>query len=138
MLRLCEPDVMNHRSALVAAGVFGATGVAVGAFGAHALRAVLAERGMTNAWETAVRYHLLHAVTLLAIAVWMGQSAPGSTRVIAWAARSWILGIVLFSGSLYGLALGGPRWLGPITPLGGVCLMAGWILLIAAALSERD
>ena len=138
MLGLCEPDVMNYRSALFAAGVFGATGVAVGAFGAHALRAVLAERGMTNAWETAVRYHLLHAVTLFVIAVWLRQTAPASTRTMAWAARSWILGIMLFSGSLYGLALGGPRWLGPITPLGGVCLMVGWVLLIAASFSKRD
>ncbi|MEO6004170.1 MAG: DUF423 domain-containing protein [Opitutus sp.] len=129
---------MNDRTALCAAGLFGATGVALGAFGAHALSAVLAERGMTNAWETAVRYHLLHAVTLFVLALWFRQTPPRATTAMAWAARSWILGILLFSGSLYGLALGGPRWLGPITPLGGICLMAGWLLLVAAALSKRD
>ena len=124
---------MNHRTTLLAAGVLGATGVATGAFGAHALRDVLAERGMTIAWETAVRYHLLHAVALLALA----GVAARAPRAAMWAARLWIAGTILFSGSLYGLALGGPRWLGPITPLGGMALLGGWVAVMAAALAKE-
>jgi len=129
---------MNYRTILRAAGFLGATGVALGAFGAHALRDVLVERGMSNTWETAVRYHLLHAVGLLSIAVWVRQSTADENAAMAWVSRTWIAGTLLFSGSLYGLALGGPRWLGPITPLGGICLIAGWIvLIIAASISPR-
>jgi len=78
-----------------------------------------------------VRYHLLHAVALL-VAVWVKQSPDDNSAAMAWIARTWIAGTVLFSGSLYGLALGGPRWLGPVTPLGGFCLIAGWIIVIFA------
>ncbi|MEO7597466.1 MAG: DUF423 domain-containing protein [Opitutus sp.] len=128
---------MNSRSTLAAAGLFGAIGVGLGAFGAHALRDVLLERGMSNAWETAVRYHLLHAVALLPIAVWMRQDETTVSRPMAWVATTWVVGIVIFSGSLYGLALGGPRWLGPITPLGGIFFVVGWALLIVEALGNR-
>jgi len=123
---------MNYRTVLRAAGILGTTGVALGAFGAHKLQTVLTERGMTGVWETAVRYHLLHAVALLFVAVWVKQSPDDKSAVMAWIARTWIAGTVLFSGSLYGLALGGPRWLGPVTPLGGICLIAGWIIVIFA------
>ena len=126
------------RVPLLAAGIFGLTGVALGAFGAHGLSATLAERGMTHAWETASRYHLLHALALLGVAVWPRTRAGGAGRRLAWAARCWSAGIVLFSGSLYGLALGGPRWLGPVTPLGGVVLMIGWVLVIAAAFASEE
>lgn len=123
---------MNHRTILRTAGILGTTGVGLGAFGAHKLQTVLAERGMTGVWETAVRYHLLHAVALLFVAVWVKQSLNEKSAAMAWIARTWIAGTVLFSGSLYGLALGGPRWLGPVTPLGGICLIAGWIIVIFA------
>jgi uncharacterized membrane protein YgdD (TMEM256/DUF423 family) len=128
----------RHRFPLLAAGIFGATGVALGALGAHALDAFLAERGMAHAWETAARYQLFHAVALLGSAAWLRTaSGAGATR-IQWAARCWSAGIVLFSGSLYGLAAGGPRWLGPITPLGGVALMAGWLCIVAAAFAKEE
>jgi uncharacterized membrane protein YgdD (TMEM256/DUF423 family) len=123
---------------LLAAGVLGLTGVAIGAFGAHALKATLVERGMMQAWETGSRYHLFHAVALIGVATWTrASSGSNDARVMFWAARLWCLGIVLFSGSLYWLALGGPRWLGPVTPFGGVALMAGWLLLAVAAFSKR-
>jgi uncharacterized membrane protein YgdD (TMEM256/DUF423 family) len=130
---------MNHRTTLLAAGLFGATGVAIGAFGAHGLHAFLLERGMSNAWETGVRYHLLHAVALLAVALWLRHTGPGSVHTCArWTARCWTVGVLLFSGSLYGIALGGPRWLGPVTPVGGLALLAGWFCLIAAALVKEE
>ena len=119
---------------LLAAGLFGLTGVALGAFGAHALKVTLMERGTLQAWDTASRYHLLHAGTLLGLAAWV-RAAPGhvAAPLLFWAARAWTLGIILFCGSLYWLALGGPRWLGPVTPFGGIGLMAGWLLVALAA-----
>lgn len=125
---------MNHRTTLLAAGLLGATGVGFGAFGAHALREFLVEQGMTSAWDTAARYQLLHAVALFAAAAWQ-RSAQGSVqRRLSWAAVCWCAGTVLFSGSLYGLAAGGPHWLGPVTPLGGLALLAGWLCVASAAL----
>ena len=128
---------MNYRNTLRAAGIFGALGVGLGAFGAHGLRETLLERGMANAWETAVRYHLFHALGLLVISFWFRQNDSRDISLFTWVARSWMIGIILFSGSLYGLALGGPRWLGPVTPLGGVAFIAGWILLIVAASRKK-
>ena len=124
---------------LFAAGILGLTGVAIGAFGAHALKATLIERGMMQAWETGSRYHLFHAMALVGVAAWVRvASASNSARLMFWAARLWCIGVVLFSGSLYWLALGGPRWLGPVTPFGGVALMAGWLLVTVAAFSKRE
>ena len=129
---------MNHRSTLLPAGLFGATGVAFGAFGAHALREWLLERGTTVAWETAARYQLLHAVALAGAAAWLRQATGASHRRVGWAALCWVIGIVLFCGSLYGLAAGGPRWLGPVTPFGGLALLAGWLSLSAAAFAKES
>lgn len=127
-----------ERFPLLAAGIFGLIGVGVGAMGAHALKATLIERGMLQAWETASRYHLFHAVALLGIAAWIraANTGPGIRRLV-WSARLMSVGIVLFSGSLYWLAFGGPRWLGPVTPFGGVALMAGWFLIALAAFAKR-
>jgi uncharacterized membrane protein YgdD (TMEM256/DUF423 family) len=124
------------RFPLLAAGLFGLTGVALGALGAHALKATLAERGMMQAWETGARYHLFHAVALLALAAWARAGNPNGGRMASRVAACWCTGLVLFSGSLYWLALGGPRWLGPVTPLGGVALMIGWLLVVIAAFSR--
>lgn len=129
---------MNYRTTLRAAGISGAICVALGAFGAHALQTFLLERGMTNAWETGVRYQLLHAMGLLCIAIWFRQGNSRVSGLMQWIARCWIGGTILFAGSLYGLALGGPRWLGPITPLGGIALIAGWILLVIAAATDKE
>jgi uncharacterized membrane protein YgdD (TMEM256/DUF423 family) len=110
--------------------VTGFAGVAAGAFGAHALESRLATAGMTGVWETAVFYHLLHTVAWLAVAlavVWGPANTPRA--VLQRAGVAWGVGILLFSGSLYWLALGGPRWIGPVTPLGGLALMVGWILV---------
>lgn len=124
---------MTFRFPLLAAGLLGLTGVALGALGAHVLKTTLLERGMSTAWETAARYHIVHAVALVGIAAWMRGNSATSERLGNWITGSWVLGTLLFSGSLYLLAIGGPRWLGPVTPLGGVALMLGWLLLIVRA-----
>ncbi len=104
------------------AAIIAGLGVALGAFGAHALKDTLAESGTTETWKTAVFYHLVHAV-----AAWGTYFCPILTNKLNQrAAACWLSGIILFSGSLYILALGGPRWLGPITPLGGLLFMIGW------------
>ncbi len=103
--------------------------VALGAFGAHALKARLAP-DMAAVWQTAVQYHAWHALALLAVGILMAQDP---TRAgLAWAAWLFAAGIVLFSGSLYALALTGVRGLGAITPLGGLAWLAGWAALASA------
>ena len=109
---------------VMTAAWLGALGVGLGAFGAHGLRSRLDAAALAS-WSTAVEYQLLHAVALLAV----GLYASGAGSVPVWTLRLWTAGIVLFSGSIYLLVLGGPRWLGPITPVGGICLLAGWVML---------
>jgi uncharacterized membrane protein YgdD (TMEM256/DUF423 family) len=117
-----------RRAAFVAAGVLGALAVAAGAFGAHALEGRLSPR-MAEVWSTAARYHMWHALALLGVAA--APLWPG--RLAAAAAFAWIAGVVLFSGSLYLLAITGVGTLGAVTPFGGVALIAGWVLLALAA-----
>lgn len=104
--------------------------VAAGAFGAHALRARLAPDALAI-FDTAARYQMTHALALVATA-WAATRWPG--RLVAAAGWLFVLGILLFSGSLYALALSGVRALGMITPLGGVAFIAGWACLAAVAL----
>lgn len=119
---------------LVIAAGYGALGVALGAFGAHGLKSVLGTAGQ-DTWQTAVFYHLVHAVALLLVGLWLHAAAGAATRAPLLAAGwSFTFGVVLFSGSLYALALGGPRMLGPVTPLGGVAFIVGWLALAWAAL----
>jgi uncharacterized membrane protein YgdD (TMEM256/DUF423 family) len=96
--------------------------VAFGAFGAHWLRSTIDSHGMGDAWNKAVLYHFLHAIALFALALY------GTSNRAAW----WLIfsGILLFSGSLYIMALTNLRWLGAITPLGGLCFLAGWAWLV--------
>lgn len=106
------------------AAIIAAVGIGLGAFGAHGLKTQLAANNSAGTWDTAVLYHLIHAVALFVIAV-------NADKLSAkWAFRLWTVGIVLFSGSLYGLAL--TKWsvLGPITPFGGLAFIIGWISLI--------
>jgi len=106
----------------VLVGLAGASAVALGAFGAHALRDVLDARG-SELWHSAVSYHFWHALALALAAI----VARGRSRCVAMAA--FVLGLVIFCGSLYALALGAPRWFGAITPVGGVAFIVGWIAL---------
>ncbi|MGF1452636.1 MAG: DUF423 domain-containing protein [Opitutales bacterium] len=115
-----------NRTARVFAAISGALAVALGAFGAHALEDFLIERGTKGTWETAVLYHLTHAIALLAVALY---PAVAVAKLGCWVLRLWIVGPLLFSGSVYLLAVGAPGWVAPITPLGGVAMLAGWVLL---------
>ncbi|MFQ5591498.1 MAG: DUF423 domain-containing protein [Phycisphaerae bacterium] len=106
----------------------GLLAVVIGAFGAHALKSQL-DPGKVQMLEVGVRYQMYHALALLALG---GMAPLRGTRLVSAAATCMIVGIVLFSGSLYGLSLTDWRWLGPITPVGGACLMLGWLMLVIA------
>ncbi len=118
----------------VSAGLVGGIGIVLGAFGAHALKPHLTEANLA-VWETGVHYQLIHAVALLALAA-LAKLLVGPDgqppRQLNSAAVSWVAGVVLFSGSLYGLALGAPAVLGVVTPLGGLLFISGWGLVAAA------
>jgi uncharacterized membrane protein YgdD (TMEM256/DUF423 family) len=103
--------------------------VGAGAFGAHALRSRLSPEYLA-VFETAARYQMYHALGLLAVA-WAVSRWPGG--MAQWAGWLFVLGTVLFSGSLYALALTGVRWLGAVTPLGGVAFLLGWLCLALSA-----
>jgi len=117
------------RGAAIAAGCFGFTGVAAGAFGAHALKSRLEPESLA-VFDTAARYQLIHALALLGSA-WAAQQWPG--RPASASAVFFSIGIVLFSGSLYALSLSGVHALGAITPFGGLFLLLGWLTLALAA-----
>ena len=113
---------MTSTTALRLSALFGFLAVALGAFGAHGLKEVLTRNGTAAIWETAAHYHLIHAVVLLVLAT--------RPTVCACAWRLMAIGIVIFSGSLYALALTNIKILGAITPVGGLFLLAGWAYLI--------
>ena len=121
---------MTARILLQLAGLFGALGVAIGAFGAHALHDTLVRAGRLDTFETAVRYQFYHALALLAVGVlWAARPelrALGTTGVL------WAGGIVVFSGSLYALCFTGITKLGAVAPVGGLLLLGGWISLLLA------
>ena len=125
---------MPARLALPAAALLMAAAVALGAFGAHALKARLPPDALAL-WQTAVNYHAWHALGLLATATLMLQVE--GRRTIRLAAACFAVGIVLFSGSLYALALGAPRAFGAVTPLGGAAFIAGWIALALGVARRR-
>lgn len=116
---------------LAIASILGALSVAGGAFGAHALKGKLTETAL-NSFETGVRYQMYHAIALLLVALLISQYPD----VKAFVTTGWcfVAGVVLFSGSLYGLSLAGIKALGPVTPLGGLAFIIGWICLAVASL----
>jgi uncharacterized membrane protein YgdD (TMEM256/DUF423 family) len=113
---------MNSTLVTRIAATMGFLAVALGAFGAHGLKTLLAQNGMTHVWETAVFYHFIHTVMLFVLA----ERKP--FPAVAW--WSFLIGIFLFSGSLYLLAATDVHWLGAITPFGGVSFLVGWVWLI--------
>jgi uncharacterized membrane protein YgdD (TMEM256/DUF423 family) len=120
-----------------AAGVCGFLAIAIGAFGAHALQDFLAslpDGAKREAWwATGVRYHAWHALLLLGIALLDGRAHAKALRLAGWLS---IAGVTLFSGSLYLTTLTGVRWLGAITPLGGLCFLGAWLAIAIAALKR--
>jgi uncharacterized membrane protein YgdD (TMEM256/DUF423 family) len=119
---------MNQRTTLMLAGLFGLLGVAAGAFGAHGLDSRLSVEQL-EWWQTAARYQQIHAVALLIV----GWGAGPWTRWRSGSALCFCVGIIVFAGTLYAMALGGPRLLGAVTPIGGLALIGGWALIIAHA-----
>jgi uncharacterized membrane protein YgdD (TMEM256/DUF423 family) len=110
---------MNNRLAMNVAGFLGFSGVLFGSFGAHLLRDLLERLGTAHFWQTAVLYHLVHAVVLLVFAGW--RPIPRLSYFLI------LFGVIVFSGSLYAMALTNLRWLGAVTPLGGLGLLFGWV-----------
>jgi len=111
--------------------IVGLLTVAAGAFGAHALQSRIDARAM-EIFQTSVRYQMMHALALVAAAWAATRWSGGAVRVGGWA---FVVGVVIFCGTLYGLALGGPRWLGAITPIGGMSFIVGWGCLAWSALA---
>ena len=118
----------NPQNVILAGGAAAFLAVLLGAFGAHGLKASLSDYEM-DVFKTAVQYHMMHALGLLVIGVLMQHYASSYLHYAAWAM---LAGIVLFSGSLYVLAVSGVRWLGAITPLGGLCFLVAWLLMVWA------
>lgn len=119
---------MNNTRAMRIAAVAGLLAVVLGAFGAHSLKDVLARNGTGWIWDKAVFYHFIHAVMLFIVATrW-------PLRCVAW--FGFLIGIIIFSGSLYLLAVTNIHWLGAITPIGGVSFIVGWVCLIISPPSD--
>jgi len=120
------------RTFTVIGALFGFLGVALGAFGAHALRSRVEPR-MLEVWDTAVQYQLVHALALLWVAFACDRFGGRPTGFMGAAGWLFVAGVVLFSGSLYAMTLSGVTALGATTPVGGILLLAGWALLLLAA-----
>ena len=134
---------MKDRHILLAGIALGGLGVALGAFGAHWLEDAVQQWGLEPqeqlkrlaTWEVAVRYQMYHALALLAVGL---LAMRGNNRWLGWSAKFFIVGVVIFSGCLYALVFSGVKILGAIVPIGGTCLIVGWILLAIAAGKSRD
>ena len=116
---------------LVVAAIFGGISVAAGAFGAHALKEKLSEGALTI-FETGTRYQMYHALALLLVGLLLSRAETAQSMLTA-AGVSFIAGVVIFSGSLYALSFTGIKWLGAITPLGGLGFLVGWTCLAIAS-----
>ncbi len=130
---IAEPAVRGavSRTWLAAGALLALFAVMAGAFGAHGLRGLVGDRGL-EVFQTAVTYQMYHAIALVLVAL---LAATGlSRRWLNAAAGFFLLGTLLFSGSLYLLVLTEIRWVGPVTPMGGVCFMMGWALVVAASI----
>lgn len=124
---------MNQKATLLSASVFGLLAVILGASGAHSLKPLLTQLGTTHAFELANRYQFYHALALLGTGILM-NSFPG--KLMRYASLCLLMGTVLFSGSLYMLSLYKLAMFGPVTPIGGVFLIAGWALMFTAIVKK--
>ena len=119
---------------ILSGSILGLLGVALGAFGAHALRATLTASGRLDTFETAVKYQFYHALALVLVGVLLQQFGdnPATAKLLGWAGNAMLAGVLIFSGSLYILCATGVTWLGAITPVGGVLMIVGWALMAVA------
>jgi uncharacterized membrane protein YgdD (TMEM256/DUF423 family) len=130
-----------QRNFLITASLLGALAVALGAFGAHGLEKIATDGKILHGFQTATEYQMYHALALLAVAI-LYDKFPVST--MKWAGYSFIAGIILFSGSLYLLTFlkiqesSAVKFVGPITPVGGICFIAGWLLLLIAVMKKKN
>lgn len=124
-----------RRTFIAWGSVLMALSVAIGAFGAHMLEGVITADELAT-YETGVQYHMIHGIAVLIAGILAG--ALGESRKLFWAGTLFIAGVIIFSGSLYVLSVSGIKWLGAITPIGGVSFIAGWIMLLSAALSRNQ
>jgi len=128
------------RKFIIAAAIFGGLGVALGAFGAHGLEKATSDQKILQGFRTGVQYQLFHALALLGVAI-LYDKFPD--KMMKWAGYFFISGIILFSGSLYLLTFlkiqgsNAIKFVGPVTPLGGLCLIAGWLFLLLAVLRRK-
>ncbi|PZX55853.1 DUF423 domain-containing protein [Algoriphagus chordae] len=122
---------MKGKQIIQTAAILGACAVGIGAFGAHGLKEILAETGRAETFETAVKYHFYHSLAIFLIGI-LALVKPNWTK-LSTAAILMLVGVLIFSGSLYVLSLTGITWLGAITPFGGLAFIAGWILVFLAA-----
>ncbi|MBS4072080.1 MAG: DUF423 domain-containing protein [Algoriphagus sp.] len=125
---------MTGKNILTIAGISGALAVGLGAFGAHGLEPILIKYGRLDTFETAVSYHFYHTLGLLGLGI-LAMIKP-EWKGLSLAAWGMLLGILIFSGSLYILSLTGITWLGAITPIGGVGFILGWLALAYAVLKN--
>ncbi|MGK7928904.1 MAG: DUF423 domain-containing protein [Spirulina sp.] len=124
-----------ERIFIAIAAIFGGLAVAGGAFASHALKEKLSERALAI-FETGVKYQMYHALALLLVAILLSRTEV-ARGFLSGTGIAFIVGILIFSGSLYALSLTGIKWLGAITPFGGVAFLAGWGCLIVAALNMK-
>jgi len=128
------------RLILIVSAFYGLTGVILGAFGAHALKDRLNPAQLLS-YETGVRYQLIHAVAMMVVAMLAGSAG---SSLLKWAGQLFAVGVFLFSFSIYLLAtremtgLVSWKWLGPVTPLGGLCLISGWLILLVWAIRQKS
>ena len=113
--------------------ILGALAVSLGAFGAHALRATLEASGRADTFETAVKYQFYHAIMLVVVGLLMQRAGADAARWLGWSGYAFIGGVLIFSGSLYTICFTGITKFGAVAPIGGLLLIAGWVLLLIAA-----
>ena len=129
-----------HRSFLISGALFGALAVMLGAFGAHGLQKVTADENILHGFQTAVQYRMYHALALLAVAIIYKEI---NEKLIKWAGNFFIIGVILFSGSLYLLTVlkinesSFIKFIGPVTPIGGVFFILGWLFLLIGVLKKK-
>lgn len=129
-----------HKNFLIAASFFGGLAVALGAFGAHGLERITTDEKILHGFQTGVQYQMIHALSLLAVAI-LYEKFPDDR--MKWAGISFIAGILLFSGSLYFITFlkiqesSAVKFAGPVTPLGGLFFIAGWLFLLIAVLKKK-